>query len=49
MTVDEAIDEFDDELIARMIQQSGLTRDQFYSGCKSAARKAGVKPLKHAR
>jgi predicted RNA binding protein YcfA (HicA-like mRNA interferase family) len=49
VTVDEGINEFDDFLIKTMIQQSGLTRDQFYSGCKSAAKKANLKPHRNAR
>ena len=49
VSVDEAIDEFDDYLIRMMIYQSGLKPDQFYAGSKSAARKANVTPLTHAR
>lgn len=49
VTVDEGYGTFDEDIIASMIRQSGLTRDQFYAGSKSAARRAGVYPLKHAR
>jgi hypothetical protein len=45
VTVDVAKAPFDEDLIAKMIRQSGLTRDEFYRGCKSAARKVNLQPL----
>jgi len=49
VTLDDAISEFDDFLLKVMIEQSGLKRDQFDAGSRSAARKIGVDPLLHAR
>ena len=39
VTVDTGKDEFDDFLIKSMIRQSGLSREVFYGGSKSAAKK----------
>ncbi len=39
VTVDEGEREFDDFLLRSMVHQSGLTRDQFYCGSKTAAKK----------
>ena len=39
VTVDGSNDEFDDFLLRSMISQSGLSRDEFYCSCKSAAKK----------
>ena len=47
--VDEAIPEFSGDILRIMIRdQAKLTRDEFYSGCKSAARKVNVKPRHNA-
>jgi len=39
----------DPDLIQSMVRQSGLTRQQFYAGCRSSANKINVAPLKYAR
>lgn len=43
VTVDEAIDQFDDFLLKSMIEQSNFPREQFYGATKKTARKAQVK------
>jgi predicted RNA binding protein YcfA (HicA-like mRNA interferase family) len=42
VTIDEAIDQFDDFLIKSMIGQSGYSREQFYGATRKTAKKAGL-------
>src|SRR5688572_15317291 len=43
VSVDIHYDQFDDELIKRMIDQSTHSRDEFYAATKRSAKKGGVK------
>jgi len=42
VTVDEAIDQFNDFLVKSMISQSHFAREEFYGATKKSARKASV-------
>jgi predicted RNA binding protein YcfA (HicA-like mRNA interferase family) len=46
VTVDRGYSEFDDKLLKSMIQQSGMTREEFYGATKRTALKAGVPILR---
>jgi predicted RNA binding protein YcfA (HicA-like mRNA interferase family) len=43
VTVDRQYREFDDKLIVLMIDQSGLTREEFYGSTKETARKINLR------